>query len=91
MSEVIQDFLTWVQDNKVLGPLLLILVYIFCTVCFIPGSILTLGAGWAFQQAYDSTGIALVIGTLTVFIGAWIGSVCAFFLGKYVFREKCEA
>lgn len=25
-----------------------------------------------------------------MFIGAWIGSVCAFFLGKYVFREKCE-
>lgn len=56
----------------------------------IPGSILTVGAGWAFQQAYNSTGVALVIGTLSVFIGAWIGSVLAFLLGKYVFRAKSE-
>ena len=78
------------QDHRVLGPVILILVYILCTVCLVPGSILTLGAGWAFQQAYDSTGIAIVVGTLAVFIGAWTGSVIAFFLGKYVFRSKSE-
>lgn len=30
------------------------------------------------------------MGTLAVFIGAWTGSVIAFLLGKYVFREKSE-
>lgn len=51
---------------------------------------MTLGAGWAFQQAYGSTGIAILVGTISVFVGAWIGSILAFFLGKYVFREKSE-
>lgn len=74
-----------------LGPLLLALVYIVCTVCLIPGSILTIGAGWAFQQAYNSTGIAILVGSIAVFIGAWCGSILAFFLGKYVFREKSES
>ena len=78
------------QDHKILGPLILSLVYILCTVCLVPGSILTLGAGWAFQQAYSSTGVAIVVGSLSVFVGAWIGSVLAFILGKYVFREKSE-
>lgn len=48
VSEVIQDFLTWVQNHKVVGPLILALVYTICTVCLVPGSVLTLGAGWAF-------------------------------------------
>ena len=55
-----------------------------------PGSILTLGAGWAFKLAYGSTGIAILVGSISVFIGAWIGSILAFFLGKYVLREKSE-
>lgn len=48
VSQALQDMLSWVQDHKVLGPIILILVYIVCTVCLIPGSILTIGAGWAF-------------------------------------------
>ena len=79
------------QDHPVLGPLILVLVYIVCTVCLIPGSILTIGAGWAFQQAYNSTGIAILVGSIAVFLGAWCGSVLAFILGKYVFREKSES
>ena len=86
VSQVLSSFLDWVRTHKLLGPLLLALVYILATVCFIPGSILTLGAGWAFQQAYQSTLTAVVIGTIAVFIGAWIGSVLAFILGRYVFR-----
>ena len=51
---------------------------------------MTLGAGWAFKLAYGSTGIAILVGSISVFIGAWIGSILAFFLGKYVLREKSE-
>ena len=43
VSEGIQDFLTWVQDHKVAGPLILSLVYAVSTVCLVPGSLLTLG------------------------------------------------
>ena len=59
-------------------------------VFLIPGSILTLGAGWAFQQAYNNTGVAVLVGTISVFVGAWCGSVIAFVLGRYVFRDVSE-
>ena len=72
------------------GPLILSLVYMISTVFLVPGSVLTLGAGWAFQQAYGNTGVAVLVGTLSVFIGAWAGSVIAFFLGRFVFRESSE-
>ena len=47
--EILQDFLEWVKENPVLGPIILCIVYIFCTVLFVPGSILTIGAGFAFN------------------------------------------
>ena len=52
VSTAIQDFLTWVENHRVTGPVILALVDAVCTVCLVPGSVLTLGAGWAFQLAY---------------------------------------
>ena len=37
---------------------------------FIPGLILTLGAGFAFNQAYQSVGWAMLVGTASVWVGA---------------------
>jgi len=90
VSEGLQSFATWISNHKVTGPLLLMLAYIITTVAFIPGSILTLGAGWAFKLAYSSTWVAVVVGTLSVWIGAEIGSCIAFLLGRFVFREQAE-
>ena len=86
VSQGIQSFLTWMQNHKILGPAILVLVYALCTIFLIPGSLLTLGAGLAFQQSYGNTGIAVLVGSLSVFIGAMIGLLIAFLLGRFVFR-----
>jgi uncharacterized membrane protein YdjX (TVP38/TMEM64 family) len=49
VNDALSSFINWVRDHNVAGPFALIVVYIFCTVLFIPGSILTLGAGLAFK------------------------------------------
>ena len=88
VKQGLTDFIQWIADHKVSGPLILSLVYIAATIFFIPGSILTLGAGYAFNLAYKSTGIALLIGTLSVWLGAAIGSLIAFLLARYVFTDQ---
>ena len=90
ISEVLQSFTDWIRKHKALGPIVLLLVYIVTTIAFIPGSILTLGAGWAFQQAYNSTWLAILVGSASVWIGAEIGSCIAFLLGKFVLRDLSE-
>jgi hypothetical protein len=51
-----EDFIEWLKDNPVLAPFVLVLAYIVATIFFFPGLILTLGAGFAFNQAYGNVG-----------------------------------
>jgi uncharacterized membrane protein YdjX (TVP38/TMEM64 family) len=64
----------------VIGAVVFILVYILATVLFLPGLILTLGAGVVFSW------IAIPI----VAVGATIGACCAFLLGRYSLRKWVE-
>lgn len=87
VGEWMEGFLVWVEESEVLGMFVFMLVYVLATVMFVPGLILTLGAGFIFTKVYG-IGLGIFIGTVVVFIGATIGSICAFFLGRYVFRES---
>lgn len=79
-------FLTWIQENTLLGALAFIMIYIVATVLFIPGSILTIGAGVAFASSFN-VGIGVLVGSLCVWIGANSGAALAFLLGRYLFRD----
>ena len=44
-----ESLVTWISKNPTSGAFILVGMYVVATVLFIPGSILTLGAGWAFN------------------------------------------
>jgi len=48
VGDTVESLLNWVKENPAIGALVMSLVYIVATLLFIPGSLLTLGAGWAF-------------------------------------------
>lgn len=89
IRRISQDFLQWVQDNPGLGVFAFIGVYFLATVLFIPGSLLTLGAGFVFGNRFG-VGIGVLLASAAVFIGATIGAIGAFILGRYVFRESIQ-
>lgn len=57
------------------------------TVLFIPGSVLTLGAGFVFAAAFGLGG-GLVLGTAAVFVGASLGACMSFLLARYLLRDQ---
>jgi uncharacterized membrane protein YdjX (TVP38/TMEM64 family) len=81
------NFFRWVQSHPFRGALAVTLSYIVATVLFIPGSILTLGAGFAIGSAFDNPVIGVLIATAAVFVGASLGSICSFLLGRYLFHD----
>ncbi|CAM9546850.1 unnamed protein product [Discosporangium mesarthrocarpum] len=90
VADILKSFLSWVRDNPGLGFIAFAAVYVFTTVCFIPGSLLTLGAGLVFGSALG-TGLGVVVGSAAVLVGATIGALLAFLLGRYVLQEQAQS
>jgi len=70
-------FLTWVRALGVWGPVLVGGVYILAAVLFVPGSLLTLGAGFV---------NGVVIATVTVSLASTLGAAAAFLVGRTLLR-----
>lgn len=89
VKDGIDVFLSWIESNPVPGMFAFSGVYFVATVLFIPGSILTLGGGFIFANAFG-LGIGVIIATVAVFVGASSGAIVAFLLGRYILRDWVE-
>jgi pyruvate/2-oxoglutarate dehydrogenase complex dihydrolipoamide dehydrogenase (E3) component/uncharacterized membrane protein YdjX (TVP38/TMEM64 family) len=69
----------YVQSLGAIGPVVVALAYVLCTVLFIPGSAITIGSGTLF---------GLMTGFLVVVVGANLGALCSFLLARTFLREK---
>lgn len=77
-QQLLRDALAWVQGLGPLAAIAFIAIYIIATVAFLPGSVLTLGAGVLFGPIW---------GTIYVFIGSTLGATAAFLVGRYLARN----
>lgn len=82
VREWLGSFNDWVSRMGVAGILIFIGVYAVATVLLAPGSILTIGAGFAF---------GLWKGFLAVSAGATLGASLAFLVARFIARDKIEA
>jgi len=88
-KKVAEDFLEWIGDHPIEGALAFIAAYIITTVLFVPGTILTIGAGYIYAQV-QGVAIGVLIATVVVFIGAFCGATLSFLIGRYVFGDLVE-
>jgi uncharacterized membrane protein YdjX (TVP38/TMEM64 family) len=82
VQQWLRSFNDWVGHMGAAGIFVFILVYAVATVLMAPGSILTIGAGFAF---------GLWKGFLAVSAGATVGASLAFLVARFVARDKIEA
>lgn len=73
----ILPFVHWIHGLGAWGPVAFILTYTVAEIFLIPASALTLAAGALFGFA---------AGSAYAFVGAMLGSLAAFFMGRYVVR-----
>ncbi len=72
----------WIEANRTISWLVFIVMYILATVLLLPGSILTLGAGFLFGLGY---GFAIVS------FSSVVGASCAFLIGRFFARDWVAA
>ncbi|MDB9493596.1 TVP38/TMEM64 family protein [Spirulina major CS-329] len=78
VQQYLVTFLNSIQQLGAFAPIAFILIYIIATVFFLPGSILTLGAGVVF---------GVIQGSIYVSIAATLGATAAFIVGRYGARQ----
>ncbi len=71
------DLVGWIRGAGWAGVLIFGAVYALATILFLPGSVLTLGAGFAY---------GIVLGTAVVWVAANVGAAVAFLLGRTLAR-----
>ncbi len=81
INEILGNFFETIDSLGVWGPVLLAVAYGVGTVLMVPGTILTLGAGFAFGT---------VVGTIVVSLGSVLGALAAFLLGRTMARDFVE-
>jgi pyruvate/2-oxoglutarate dehydrogenase complex dihydrolipoamide dehydrogenase (E3) component/uncharacterized membrane protein YdjX (TVP38/TMEM64 family) len=79
VREWFMQFEGYVQSLGTIGPVVVALAYVLCTVLFIPGSAITIGSGTLF---------GLKTGFLVVLVGANLGALCSFLLARTFLRDK---
>ena len=75
------SFLAWVQANPGTSWLVFIAAYVAACVLLVPGSLLTLGAGFVF---------GLPVGVVIVSVSSTLGASAAFLIGRYFVRDWVE-
>jgi uncharacterized membrane protein YdjX (TVP38/TMEM64 family) len=82
VQQWLRNFNDWVGEMGVAGIFIFIGVYAIAAVLLAPGSILTIGAGFAF---------GLWKGFLAALAGATLGASLAFLVARFIARDKVEA
>ncbi|MEC4894223.1 MAG: TVP38/TMEM64 family protein [Oscillatoria sp. PMC 1051.18] len=78
-QELLIDALEWIRELGIWGIVAFVLIYAIATVFLIPGSLLTLGAGFLYQ---------VILGSIIVSIASTLGATLAFLVGRYLARDK---
>jgi len=78
---LLRDTLEWIGSLGPLGPAAFIVIYVLACVFFVPGSLLSLGAGFLWGVVY---------GTAAVSAASTLGATAAFLVGRYLARGWVE-
>lgn len=78
LQALLKNSLEWIDSLGSIAPIAFIGLYIIATIAFLPAFVLTLGAGVLF---------GLWLGSIYVFIGATLGAIAAFLVGRYLARD----
>jgi uncharacterized membrane protein YdjX (TVP38/TMEM64 family) len=77
IQTLLENALIWIASLGSLGAFAFIVIYVLACVMFIPGSLLTLGAGVLFGVTW---------GFIYVSIASTLGATAAFLIGRYLAR-----
>jgi uncharacterized membrane protein YdjX (TVP38/TMEM64 family) len=59
-------------------------------ILFLPSTLLTVAAGFAFKKSYKSHEFSIFVGTVSGWVGISLGAIITMALGRFVFQEQAR-
>jgi uncharacterized membrane protein YdjX (TVP38/TMEM64 family) len=81
VGKYVENYVHWIESFGWIGVILFSAAYVLGTVLFVPGSLLTIGAGIAF---------GIIGGTVVALLSATLGATLAFLIARYLARSAIE-
>jgi len=78
VAEILLECVAWIDNMGAWGVLLFMVVFSIGVILFLPASVMSLGAGFAY---------GIVLGSVLVTIAGTIGAIVAFLLSRYIARD----
>eukprot|EP01084_Bolivina_argentea_P242009 406109_1 len=83
------QFINWMEKNAITGSLLFVIIFIISNILLIPGSILTMGAGFVYTHIFGLIN-GIIFSSFLVWIAACFGATFSFLNGRYLLRSIVE-
>ena len=90
INEALHDFLIWITVHPVAAEFAFVGIYVLATLLFIPPTLLLLGAGWAFAEAFGSLWQGVLAAVVACFMGSVVGGLLSFLRARYMARDVIE-
>ena len=91
MKEKHNELLEWLERNAYSGPLILMLVVLLESIFFLPVEYLTLGAGYVLHEKLEHELKAVVMCSIAIWTGTWIGSSLNAKIIKFLLRDRLKS
>jgi len=86
IQDWITQFLIYLSENPGEGDVLFVCIYVLATLFFVPPTLLMLGAGWAFAEAFG-TARGILVAVFNCFLASIFGSLLSFVRARYMMRD----
>ncbi|CAG8774062.1 8434_t:CDS:2, partial [Funneliformis caledonium] len=83
IQDHIKDYLELIEKHKKYGILIYLAIYTICIWLFLPGSLISIAAGFLFKPA--------ILAGAIIIIGDIFGAFGTFIFGRYVFSDWVKA
>ena len=84
------ELLMWLKDNAYSGPIVIMVVVLIQTIFLQPRAFMAIGTGYSLHLVHEESFKSVLVSSLAVWTGFWIGCNLNAKLVKYLLRDMCR-
>jgi uncharacterized membrane protein YdjX (TVP38/TMEM64 family) len=90
LISLFKHFIEWIKVYPHAGPFAFTCITAMFVVIGGTYFLMSVSAGYAFNQVFSSKVLSFTLATFSTFLGAWLGALIAFSIGRFICRKPVQ-